>query len=110
MTYTDVGAVLQLARADARRYGQPEPDSVRRDNAPAVLELQECRAPQRIVDPGAVMERRIHVTIGRVKAAQPERGLVGELVADLRALQVDADGALRADLGVHLEQDRKSVV
>jgi len=91
LAVADVGVIEPAAGVVAQRARRPQADGMGRQDAAVVLELQEFRPAQGVVDPGAVVQRSVHVTIRSVETAQPHGGLVAELVADLRALQVDGD-------------------
>ena len=108
LAVADVDVIGQLLVSEALRAGEPGSDAVRGHDAAMVLEFNEARAPEGGRDLLAVVKGGVVVPIGRMKPSKPHRRGIRELVADLRALQIDADGAVRADLEVQLEQSART--
>src|SRR5207248_1611386 len=75
-----------------------------RHDAALVLELNEARAPEGGRNLLTMMKGGVVVPIGRMKPAKPHGRGIRELVAELRALQIDAHAAVRAHFEVQLEE------
>src|SRR5205085_9117257 len=73
-------------------------------DAAMVLEIDEARAPEGGRNLLTMMKGGVVVPIGRMKPSQPHGRRIRELVAELRALQIAAHGAVRAHLEVQLEE------
>src|SRR5207253_6090219 len=90
--------------AHTLRGGEPGPDRVRGHDAAMVLELNEARTPEGGCNLLTMMKGGVVVPIGRMKPSKPHGRRIRELVAELRALQIDPHGAVRAHFEVQLEE------
>src|SRR5437763_328121 len=93
LAVADEEVVGELLVAESLRAREPPPDGVRRHDAAVILEFEEARAPQRGRDLLAVVEGGVVVAVGRMEPPEPDGGRIRELIADLCALEIDADGA-----------------
>src|SRR5205085_7440732 len=108
LAVADEEVVGELLVAESLRAREPPPDGVRRHDAAVILEFEEARAPERGRDLLAVVEGGVVVAVGRMEPPEPDGGRIRELIADLCALEIDADGAVLAHLEVQLEQGARA--
>src|SRR5437667_1874057 len=108
LAVADEEVVGELLVAESLRAREPPPDGVRRHDAAVILEFEEARAPERGRDLLAVVEGGIVVAVGRMEPPEPDGGRIRELIADLCALEIGAEGAVLAHLEVQLEQGARA--